>query len=326
MYKDDNCFWHVMCILSFSQRNVPIDHIQLSFRRFSHSFIPPNRDEVTGERKLGTKPPRINSETDIAARASLPASVLDTWTALPESVRAALVSAEIASGSVSLPSTRSSTYSAVSSRTSSASPSEAGSSSDTGVDLSERQEKCEVTGAKVTLRPLERAPKNVFEFEKTTTKEEVAVKKQSSATVITTTKTVTTGRGWRNIFTLPISYDVNMVPHGTLLDSSNSQLLDATGVHPEGYDRRFAVIDAEVDKLYGDKIRLYFVEKGIELTTSVLNGGEADKRPDVSHIHDGMAIALPIWTSVLCCITPIYIYIDTHVSYPTRFDSFLECI
>lgn len=275
---------HDVQFIWLSQLNLAFAYIQLTFLFWHFHSLRPNRDEVTGERKLGTKPPRVNSETDMTARASLPASVLDTWTALPESVRAALVSAEIASGSVSLPSTRSSTtYSAVSSRTSSASPSEAGSSSDTtAVDLSEREEECEVTGAKVTLRPLERAPKNVFEFEKTTTKEEVAVKKQSSSTVITTTKTVTTGRGWRNIFTLPISYDVNMVPHGTLLDSSNPQLLDATGVHPEGYNRRFAVIDAEVDKLYGDKIRQYFVDKGIELTTTILNGGEADKRPDVS--------------------------------------------
>ena len=277
---------HDVQFIWLSQFNITL---QLPTFNLHHFFLwrflssRPNRDEVTGERKLGSKPPRVNSQTDMAATPSLPASVLDTWTALPESVRAALVSAEIASGSVSLPSTRSSTYSAVSSRASSASPSEAGSSSDTtAVDLGERQEECEVTGAKVLLRPLERAPKNVFEFEKTTTKEEVAVKKQSSSTVITTTKTVTTGRGWRNIFTLPISYDVNMVPHGTLLDSSNPQLLDATGVHSEGYNRRFAVIDAEVDKLYGDKIRQYFVDKGIELTTTILNGGEADKRPDVS--------------------------------------------
>ena len=197
------------------------------------------------------------------------------------------MSAEIASGAVSIPSTRSSTNSFVSSapssRPSSNSPSEVSSSI---ADLDEVHEECEVTGAKVILRPLERAPKNVFEFEKTHVSEEVAVKKESSATVITSTKTITTGRGWRNVFTLPISYDVNMVPHGTLLDSSNPQLLDATGVHPEGYNRRFAVIDAEVDTIYGEKIRQYFVAKGIELTTTVLNGGEADKRPDVSQQID----------------------------------------
>jgi len=71
-----------------------------------------------------------------------------------------------------------------------------------------------------------------------------------------------------------------MVAHGTLLDASNLQLLQATGVHPEGYNRRFACIDAEVDKLYGKQIRQYFVEHGIELTTCILNGGEADKRND----------------------------------------------
>jgi len=96
--------------------------------------------------------------------------------------------------------------------------------------------------------------------------------------VTTTTRTVTTGRGWRNVFTLPISYDVDVVPRGTLLNSDNPQLLMSTGVHPEGYDRRFAVLDDEVDRIYGSKIRSYFVEKGIELTVCVLKGGEDDKR------------------------------------------------
>ena len=73
-----------------------------------------------------------------------------------------------------------------------------------------------------------------------------------------------------------------MVPNGTLLDPSNRQLLEATGVHPEGYDRRFAVIDDEVDKLFGEKIRSYFTAKGIKLHTIVIKGGEPDKRPAVS--------------------------------------------
>jgi hypothetical protein len=72
-----------------------------------------------------------------------------------------------------------------------------------------------------------------------------------------------------------------MVPHGTLLNVSNPQLLEATGVHPEGYDRRFAVLDAEVDKIYGEQIRNYFASRNIDLTTCILNGGEADKRPEV---------------------------------------------
>ena len=143
-------------------------------------------------------------------------------------------------------------------------------------------EKCPVSGAAFVLTPLERAPKNVFAFNKTQTTEKSEVVKTSSATITTTTKVVSTSRGWRNIFSLPISYDVNMVAHGTLFDTVNSQLLDATGVHEEGYNTRFAVVDAEVDKLYGDKIREYFKAKGIELTTCVINGGELDKRPKVS--------------------------------------------
>ena len=73
-----------------------------------------------------------------------------------------------------------------------------------------------------------------------------------------------------------------MVPNGTLLDPSNLQLLEATGVHPEGYNRRFAVIDEAVNEIYGQKIVDYFVAQGIELTTVIIPGGEPDKRPDVS--------------------------------------------
>lgn len=143
-------------------------------------------------------------------------------------------------------------------------------------------EKCPVSGADFVLTPLERAPKNVFAFHKIQTTEKSEVVKTSSATITTTTKVVSTSRGWRNIFSLPISYDVNMVAHGTLFDTVNSQLLDATGVHEEGSNTRFAVVDAEVDKLYGDKIREYFMAKGIELTICVINGGELDKRQKVS--------------------------------------------
>jgi len=130
------------------------------------------------------------------------------------------------------------------------------------------------------MRPLERAPKNVFEIHKTHEHETTeVVNKTPATTVTTTTKVVTTGRGWRNVFSLPISYDINMVPHGTILDPTNPQLLHATGAHPEGYNRRFAVIDTAVDEIYGEQIRDYFVNNGIELVTCVLNGGEAEKRP-----------------------------------------------
>jgi hypothetical protein len=73
-----------------------------------------------------------------------------------------------------------------------------------------------------------------------------------------------------------------MVAHGTLLDPMNSQMLDATGVHGEGYNTRFAAVDVEVDKLYGEQIRSYFTAQGIELRVCLVNGGEADKRSQVS--------------------------------------------
>ncbi len=130
------------------------------------------------------------------------------------------------------------------------------------------------------LKPLDRAPKNVFEFEKEMVDEVVSVKKEGSRTITTTTKSVSKGKGWRNTYALPVSYDVNIVPHGTLLDPANPQLLHSTGPASEDYKRRFAVIDDAVDKLFGTAIRNYFTVKGIELTTVVINGGEPEKRPD----------------------------------------------
>ena len=217
----------------------------------------------------------------------MPKSIADMWDSLAPEVRAALISSELKAGGNGLLKHQSSTGSAtptvMSRSTSSASFLDQGSSlgSSKESDPEVLREKCPVSGADVLLTPVERAPKNVFAFTKTHQKERSEVIQQANSTVTTTTKVVSTSRGWRNIFSLPISYDVNMVAHGTLFDAVNSQLLDATGVHPEGYNTRFAVVDADVDALYGDKIRGYFEAKGIELTVCVINGGEADKRPQV---------------------------------------------
>jgi hypothetical protein len=190
-------------------------------------------------------------------------------------VRAALVSSELSSEKSRLTLQDSS----VSSFTSSSNNSDASGEKDES--LSQLIEECSEAGTKLVLKPLERAPQNVFEFTKTSMNEYVVVEKTPSAMKTTKTTVVTTSRGWRNVFTLPISYDINVVPHGTLLDVSNSQLLEATGVHPEGYNRRFAVIDAKVDEIYGEKIRNYFSGQNIDLHTCILNGGEPDKRPAV---------------------------------------------
>ncbi|OEU21651.1 3-dehydroquinate synthase [Fragilariopsis cylindrus CCMP1102] len=100
---------------------------------------------------------------------------------------------------------------------------------------------------------------------------------------------MSSSKGWRNIFTLPISYDVNMIPTGTLLIPSNLQLLESTGIHPEGYNTRFAVVDEAVNDIYGEKIHQYFVAQNIELTTIIIPGGEPDKRSvAVDKILDAM--------------------------------------
>lgn len=204
----------------------------------------------------------------------LPASILETWNTLAPEVRAALIASEMSS---SMPNK----VSSVSSLTSgSSSPSEDDEKSEReGVIVTHDAE----SGVKTELRPLERAPDNVFEITKTTSRVSTEVKKNASATVMTKTTTMTTTKGWRNIFTLPISYDVNMVPSGTLLDPANLQMLESTGVHPEGYNRRFAVVDEAVNEIYGQKILDYFAANGIELTTVTIPGGEPDKRMAVSY-------------------------------------------
>lgn len=220
---------------------------------------------------------------------TVPKNVVEMWESLSPEVRNALIAAELKVDSSSKHKqqrdrSESSTPTVLSRSSSELFFGEQNSSCESSSykeDSSLQREKCPVSGATVILTPVERAPKNVFAFTKTQSLEKSEVVKTSSATVTTTTKVVSTSRGWRNVFSLPISYDVNMVAHGTLFDSVNSQLLDATGVHPEGYNTRFAVVDTEVEALYGDKIRMYFEEKGIELTVCVINGGEADKRSEV---------------------------------------------
>jgi 3-dehydroquinate synthetase len=200
--------------------------------------------------------------------------VLETWSSLAPEVRAALVDMEL-SAKKNAPRT-----SFLSSYTSDTSNTESENGSADKTDNSEEfLETDSATGTKILLKPLERAPKNVFSFSKTHTKETTEVERTAAALVTRKTSIVTRTTGWRNVFTLPISYDINIIPYGTILDPSNPQLLDATGAHSDDYNRRFAVIDEAIQELYGDRIHQYFVANGIELTTCVLTGGEDDKRP-----------------------------------------------
>jgi hypothetical protein len=216
---------------------------------------------------------------DVSPSPVLPASILEAWSSLAPEVRAALVKSELASSDSTAQTVKSSSASSL---TSDSNRSDSSDNSGEKDDEAVIVDICPETGTKTIMRPLERAPKNVFEIEKTTSRETTLVQKTPASTVTTTTKIVTGSKGWRNIFTLPISYDVNMVPSGTLLDPTNLQLLESTGVHAEGYNRRFAVVDDEVYKIYGQKIHEYFTHQGIELTTCILKGGEPDKRPAVS--------------------------------------------
>lgn len=238
----------------------------------------------------------------VKASPTVPKSVADMWDSLAPDVRAALIASELNNNNSGLKLRDPTDTPTVMSRSSTLLSFERDSS--TGSESKDSDdsftEKCPVSGADVVLTPVERAPKNVFAFTKTHLDEKTEVVKTSATTVTTTTtKVVSTNRGWRNIFSVPISYDLNMVAHGSMFDATNSQLLVATGVHPEGYNTRFAVVDNEVDKLYGDKLRGYFEARGIELTTIVINGGEADKRKDVSSCSNVRAhhMQVPEWHS-----------------------------
>lgn len=229
-------------------------------------------------------------DESVSMKPVLPASILEAWTSLAPDVRAALIAAETSSqktGSLPTNTSLSSMTSASSddSLEKSTNSNSEGGAEDTFVEIDPE------AGTKTTLRPLERAPKNVFEITKTTSRETVTVEKTGSATVTTKKTVMATTKGWRNVFSLPISYDVNMVPRGTLLDPSNLQLLEATGVHTEGYNTRFAVIDEAVNEIYGERILQYFSAQNIELHTIVIPGGEPDKRNGaVDKILDAMCL------------------------------------
>jgi 3-dehydroquinate synthetase len=218
---------------------------------------------------------RDTNEDGEPTTSNLSATVIKTWSSLPPSVRAALVEMELlARNENSNNKSLISSYSSVTSNTGS----ESGSADKTDT-TDEILEMDSAMGTEILLKPLERAPDNVFSFSKTHTKETTEVEKTAASIVTRKTSIVTRTRGWRNIFTLPISYDINVIPYGTILDPLNPQLLDSTGPRSEEYNRRFAVIDEAIEKLYGEKIRSYFIANGIELTTCVLAGGEDDKRP-----------------------------------------------
>lgn len=222
----------------------------------------------------------IGRKESLQSTEILTPSILEAWAALSPEIRSALAALEISPRtpaylqSVSMSTDTSNTISETSNNISEV------DSSDIIDGVDDLVESDRFSGATTVLIPLERAPKNVFEFQKTLSRETTDVKKTSAAVVTTKTTVLTQTRGWRNVFSLPISYDVTMIPFGTLLDPENPILLESTRVQPEGYNRRFAVVDAEVERLYGDKIKDYFASNGINIVTCVLPGGEVDKRPE----------------------------------------------
>ena len=114
----------------------------------------------------------------------LPASILDAWNSLGPQVKAALIASEMSSNSTQQ------TKSA-----SSVSLTSGSSQSDFSGDKTEQEDEiveyCQETGTKTVMRPVERAPENVFEITKTTSRESTHVEKTASSLVTTKTTIMT---------------------------------------------------------------------------------------------------------------------------------------
>ncbi|CAM9129103.1 unnamed protein product, partial [Ectocarpus sp. 4 AP-2014] len=100
--------------------------------------------------------------------------------------------------------------------------------------------------------PLARAPNNVFVFRG----------KQQQVL------------GWRNVFDLPIQYDVELCP-GLL--SPQSATLSNRFRPEDGPRRRFVVIDEAVSEVYGAKMSANFANHGVEVRYVVLPGEEKNR-------------------------------------------------
>jgi 3-dehydroquinate synthetase len=81
------------------------------------------------------------------------------------------------------------------------------------------------------------------------------------------------GTGWTNTFSVPVGYTVEIVDG--LLDAACDVL--AVRYMPPGMSRRFCVVDAAVDAVYGDRLRAYFAAWAVDLTVVVVKGEEANK-------------------------------------------------
>ncbi|UQA56806.1 sedoheptulose 7-phosphate cyclase [Polyangium aurulentum] len=92
---------------------------------------------------------------------------------------------------------------------------------------------------------------------------------------------------WTVHAALPVRYEVQMVDG--LFDIDNPALVEAGCAHHRRDARRLVVIDANVDRIYGDRIRAYLAHHGVEYLKVVLTISEAEKTMDsVFRVVQGM--------------------------------------
>lgn len=111
----------------------------------------------------------------------------------------------------------------------------------------------ECKGMDINLEPLPRAPENVF------------LLRDDQGQHF----------GWRNVFQVPVSYDVELIRG--LLDPHNDDLA-IKHIPSDLVRRRFVVIDANVHAIYGERLAAYFALHGVKAHMMVLPGEESNKR------------------------------------------------
>ncbi len=137
---------------------------------------------------------------------------------------------------------------------------------------------------------------------------------------------------WQVRVQRPIAYDVVKTPG--LFDPANDTLM-ACG-NPRG--RRFVVVDGNVDRLHGERIRGYFLQRGVDARIVVFPGGEEHKNIEIYqdiaraldafpiHRRDEPIIAVGggVLTDVVAFVAASYRRGIPHVKVPTTLMGYVD--
>lgn len=140
------------------------------------------------------------------------------------------------------------------------------------------------------------------------------------------------GQRWQVRAQRPIAYDLIKAP--ALFEPENDQLM-ALG-NPRG--RRFVVVDGQVDRLHGERIRGYFQQRGVDARIVVFPGGEEHKNIEIYqdlvraldafpiHRRDEPIIAIGggVLTDVVAFVAASYRRGVPHIKVPTTLMGYID--